>query len=122
MRKVEPLLASGEEPRHIHRVLQGIPRELFEIYEATPASIDDTEHDTALGIMQWMNLAARPLSLTELRYVVCLKDLETLTTATELEESNHWCSNDEVMQGRLLRYCGGLVKIVGPDPEQVPNT
>ncbi|TRX92231.1 hypothetical protein FHL15_006846 [Xylaria flabelliformis] len=85
----------GRSRDQINEILRRVPKGLGGIYQRLLQQIDDKE--TLVPILQWIVLAARPLTVNE------------LTAATGIEASGTLPAT-EVIKNRL-RFCGLLVKI-----------
>lgn len=87
----------GQSWSKIDEILQRVPKGLGGVYQRLLQQIDDKE--ALVPILQWIVLAARPLTIDE------------LTVATGIEASGTF-SAAQVVKNRL-RLCGLLVKIDG---------
>ena len=87
----------GRSWRKINDILRGVPKGLGGIYRRLLQQVDDKEK--LVSILQWIVLAARPLTVDE------------LTVAAGIKASNNLLPT-EVMKDRLVS-CGLLVKIEG---------
>lgn len=87
----------GRSWRKINEIIHRIPKGLSGVYQRLLKQIDDKE--ALVPILQWIVLAARPLTVDELTVAVGIKPSGTLT-ATEVTKHR-------------LRLCGSLVKMEG---------
>ncbi|PYH78223.1 natch and ankyrin domain protein [Aspergillus uvarum CBS 121591] len=87
----------GRSWDRINEIIHQIPKGLAGVYQRLLQQIDDKE--ALVPILQWVVLAARPLTIDELTAATDIKASGTLTAT-------------EVTRGRL-RLCGPLVKIEG---------
>ncbi|KAB8074427.1 hypothetical protein BDV29DRAFT_123411 [Aspergillus leporis] len=81
----------------INEIIHRVPKGLGGVYQRLLQQIDDKE--ALVPILQWVVLAARPLTVDELTVATGIKTSGTLT-ATEVTKNR-------------LRFCGSLVKIEG---------
>ena len=87
----------GSSPDTINEILRRVPKGLDKVYQRLLQQIDDKE--ALVPILQWIVLAARPLTVDE------------LTVATGMKTSGAFPAT-EVIKNQL-RFCGLLVKIEG---------
>ncbi|KAF3399386.1 hypothetical protein DPV78_006841 [Talaromyces pinophilus] len=87
----------GRSWAKINEIIHRVPKGLSGVYQRLLQQIDDKE--ALVPILQWVVLAARPLTVDELTVAVGIKPSGTLT-ATEVTKNR-------------LRLCGLLVKIEG---------
>lgn len=87
----------GKNSDKINEILRRVPKGLGGVYQRLLQQIDDKE--ALVPILQWVVLAARPLTVDE------------LTVATEIKPSGTFLAT-EVTKHRL-KFCGLLVKIEG---------
>ncbi|KAI9037200.1 uncharacterized protein KD926_000774 [Aspergillus affinis] len=87
----------GRSWHKINEIIHRVPKGLGRVYQRLLQQIDDKEG--LVPILQWIVLAARPLTVDELTVATGIKVSGTLTAA-------------EVTRDRL-RLCGALVKIEG---------
>ncbi|RYP74590.1 hypothetical protein DL771_002856 [Monosporascus sp. 5C6A] len=99
------------------------PTELSELYSTILAQIPPKERHRSLRLMQWLSLAARPLSLRELRFAMAADwpgpSGQFPRLHRELEQSSKY--EDDNQMARLVRnLSGGLaeVKIVKNQGEE----
>lgn len=104
----------GKPVKHILQMLLETPPALDEVYRKILEGIDKRERPQALCLMQWVCMAKRPLSLTELRYAMASDwpdlDHRPYQCHRQLEESGDY-DNDAQMERLLKTLSGGLVEV-----------
>ena len=92
-----------------------VPTELSVLYENMLRSLvkESTEDGIrALRILRWITYAARPLSLTDLRYAIAIDPGIPLESIQLCEKSVHWCDHDDIMADRVRRLSRGLANVL----------
>jgi len=111
-RLVLPMVAEcvndGESMEDIHEMLARVPQGLSDVYEHIfKVIIKPRNYGKALLLMQWVCLAEKPLSLTELRFAMAADNarIHSSQNGIGLVES------DERMEKLTASLSGGLVEI-----------
>jgi energy-coupling factor transporter ATP-binding protein EcfA2 len=101
---VTGLFLKGSTWSRILQIVRQTPPSLLSIYQYTFGQIIGSGHHLeALHLMQWISLAERPLSVTELRYA-----LTSDNTARYRNGIRH-VKNDVCMERLATTLCGGLI-------------
>ena len=104
----------GRSMKNIRNTLLRIPKELNELYRTILETIADEDRPQALHLMQWVCLATRSLSLTELRFAMVSYWPEPLhrphRSHCELAKSEEY-EDDEQMEMLVRDLSGGLVEV-----------
>jgi ankyrin repeat domain-containing protein 50 len=111
-----PLVAKkyndGKSLKHVLEELRRAPPDLNFIYRhilTTQVDAEDREH--SLHLMQWVYLAERPLSLTELRYSLALDDSAIHEFQNSVQDSEYFVEDDARMEQLITSLSGGLVEV-----------
>jgi ankyrin repeat protein len=104
----------GKPKAQMVRMLLDTPKELDKLYRNILENMDEDERPKALQLMQWVCLAARPLSLKELRFAMAADwpdpSHRPHKSHRQLEESEEY--EDDAQMGHLVTsLSGGLVKV-----------
>jgi ankyrin repeat protein len=104
----------GKTTKTILNILLEIPTALNELYQAILTTITDEDRLQTLHLMQWVCLAARPLSLKELRFAMASDWPDPLhrphASHRDLEKSDDF-DGDKQMERLLIDLSGGLVEV-----------
>ncbi|KAJ5894868.1 hypothetical protein N7495_006559 [Penicillium taxi] len=94
--------------------LRDIPSALEDIYiYVLKNTIEDRNHGESLLLFQWICLAERPLTVTEMRYALAAnKARMTSSPIRTWENINGFIESDERMKRRIKALSGGLAEIV----------
>jgi hypothetical protein len=105
----------GESIEDIQNVVHNVPTALDELYRNILNAIKKEYRSRALLLMQWVCLAKRPLSLTELRFAIASDWPNPLCRPhrlhCELEKSKEFVESDERMETWVRTLSGGLVEV-----------
>jgi ankyrin repeat protein len=99
--------------------IQKAPKALSDLYQDMLQSLvqkSRVDGLQALRILRWITFAARPLSLTELRYAVATDSDKPLLTVEDCKQSEHWCDDEDTMAARVRTLSQGLAKVVDRGP------
>ncbi|KFZ11275.1 hypothetical protein V502_07637 [Pseudogymnoascus sp. VKM F-4520 (FW-2644)] len=111
-----PLVAikynDGKGTKYILGMLRSLPPDLGSIYEhILKTLINDEDQEDSLHLMQWICLASRPLSLTDLRYALASDDLAIHEFQNSAQDSEGFVDDDAQMEQQITSLSGGLVEI-----------
>lgn len=98
----------NESMNFVLNEIRHVPKELEDLYEDMLSQLNVTDQAMALSILRWIVFAARPLSLTELRYAVTIDPAKPLRSTLDCHMSESWCDTDKEMSSGLLRLSRGL--------------
>jgi ankyrin repeat protein len=102
----------GKSLVYVRKMLQRAPPDLASIYEHILTTIiDDEDRKDSLHLMQWICLAKRPLSLTELRYALALDDSAINEFQNSARDSKSFVEDDARMKQLITSLSGGLVEV-----------
>jgi ankyrin repeat protein len=109
------LHTEGESMEEIENVMQNIPTALDELYRNILSTIKERYRPRTLLLMQWVCLASRPLSLTELRFAMASDWPDQFHRPhqlhRELEKSKEFVKSDKQMETLVRTLSGGLVEV-----------
>jgi ankyrin repeat domain-containing protein 50 len=110
-------IVDGESPEEVRRWLEHVPEKLIDTYRHILQNIIKQEDYTqSFLLFQWLCLAQRPLSVTEMRYSLAAKDA---VTWTPFHGTTTFVKTDERMKRRVKALSGGLAEIVQlPDDDK----
>ena len=111
-----PLVAKeynkGKSLKHVLETLQRAPPDLGSIYEHILKTLIDAEdRKDSLHLMQWICLADRLLSLTELRYALALDDSAIYEFQNSARDSEGFVEDDTRMEQLITSLSGGLIEV-----------
>ena len=110
--KVIDLYTDGESFEDVYQVLEAEPMELFDLYQNILKNIIKAHGLTdTLHLMQWICLAERPLSVTELRYAMACDDSRIRPFQMHCEDSKGFVESDTRMQKKTRSLSGGLAEV-----------
>jgi hypothetical protein len=104
-------LDGGESLPIIQEELHKVPNELKALYESMIRDINETTRAETLQLMQWVCLAERPLSLTELRYAFAFDTDPPHRSHRDCETSRRYIKSDEKMEKRVKELSRGLLQV-----------
>jgi hypothetical protein len=104
----------GRPMSDIYQEIERAPAELFTLYEHILKNIIKVRnsHETFF-LMQWVCFAARPLSLTELRYALALNSNVEANDQSNYDWGARLVKSDQTMQLLTNSLSGGLVEVQG---------
>jgi hypothetical protein len=113
---IVPLVAKdynkGKSLKHVLEMLHKAPPDLESIYKHILTTLIDAEdREDSLHLMQWICLAKKPLSLTELRYALALDDSAIHEFQNSVQESEGFVEDDAQMKQLITSLSGGLVEV-----------
>ena len=105
-------LYNGEESlEDIYAMLAKIPSELKEVYQHIIENVVNHRHRSkTLHLMQWICLAERPLSLTELRFALAAEMCDS-SSQLRCEDVNGFVESDNRMEKQVTSLSGGLAEV-----------
>lgn len=102
----------GESLAYIREMLEKVPRELGDVYEHILKNVIEARNwGKTLHLMQWICLAQRPLSVTELRKAINSDPIDTRLQSKTCSNSRDFIENDTLMKKRIKSLSGGLAEI-----------
>ncbi|CZR60318.1 uncharacterized protein PAC_10214 [Phialocephala subalpina] len=115
------LYSNGSSMKEIRAEFLEAPVKLMDLYRTALDLVSHRDRPKAVHLMQWLYLAARPLSLTELRYAMASDwsnvSKQPYQTHQELEDSNDY--EVEQMEKLVRNLSGGLAEIVSQEDERI---
>ena len=103
------LYHQGESMIYINEKLNSVPEGLGEVYEHILKKVIETRNRRrTLHLMQWVCLAERPLSVTELRFAIASDDAYIGKTGDFYKD---FSETDVRMEKLILSLSGGLVEV-----------
>ncbi|KAH0536065.1 hypothetical protein FGG08_007031 [Glutinoglossum americanum] len=116
VRLVVPLIIrynlEGESLLYIRQKLAEVPRELGDVYEHILKNVVEARNwARTLHLMQWICLAERPLSVTELRYAISSDDIYVCLPQKSCEDSRDFVEDDARMERLITTLSGGLAEV-----------
>jgi ankyrin repeat protein len=110
--KTLTLRRKGKSMKNIQNMLLEVPAALDELYRTIFETINEDDRPQTLYLMQWICLAKRPLSLTELRFAMASDWPDPLHRP---HQSHHQLKeefeSDEQMEYLVRSLSGGLVEV-----------
>jgi ankyrin repeat domain-containing protein 50 len=102
----------GKSLTDVLKTLKRIPSDLRSIYEHILQTLIDIEdRKDSLHLMQWICLAVKPLSLTELRYALALDDSVLHEIQSSPRDSEGFVEDDGRMKLLVTSLSGGLAEV-----------
>ncbi|KAJ5387866.1 hypothetical protein N7509_010407 [Penicillium cosmopolitanum] len=110
---IKQKMLEGESFKDIHHWIQEVPVGLEDVYMYILSNVitASNRHQSFL-IFQWLCLAQRPLSTTEMRYALATKNVQFESSRSEYERIHSFVESDERMERRIKALTGGLAEIV----------
>ncbi|OKL58590.1 hypothetical protein UA08_06084 [Talaromyces atroroseus] len=106
-------IAEGESPEEVRRCLQIVPDKLGDTYRRILQNvIRQEDYSQTFLLFQWLCLAQRPLSVTEMRYALAAKDMVKSPHRIRCHETASFVKSDERMKRRVNAVSGGLAEVV----------
>lgn len=102
------------EGRSVEEILGGLekaPSDLKTIYEHILGLVDPKFRRQTLHLMEWICLAERPLSLTELRFALAMDDSSIHPYQESAQGSTGFVENDMRMKDMTIGLSGGLAEV-----------
>jgi ankyrin repeat protein/nucleoside-triphosphatase THEP1 len=102
----------GKSLKHVLETLQRVPPNLGSIYgHILKTLIDAEDRKDSLHLMQWISLANRPLSLTELRFALALDDPSIHDFQNCVQDSEDFVEDNARMEQLITSLSGGLIEV-----------
>jgi ankyrin repeat protein len=106
-------LHDGHSPLEIRQRLREVPEELDAFYKhILQHVIDVSNRKRSLRLFQWVCLAFRPLSVTELRFALAAEDAMSSPCKLRCQDTNSFVDSDERMKKFIVSWSGGLMEVV----------
>jgi hypothetical protein len=115
-RLVVPLIIDlnqqGESLDYIYRELSKVPEDLGNVYEHILKRVIEPRNRTrTLHLMQWVCLAERPLSVTELRFAIASDEVYIHQSRQSCKDAKDFVDTDMRMERLITSLSGGLVEV-----------
>ncbi|OQE13301.1 hypothetical protein PENFLA_c050G10754 [Penicillium flavigenum] len=108
---VQRKLLEGHFPKVIRRWLPIVPADLEDVYKyILECVIDPVERPQVFLFFQWLSLAERPLSVTEMRYALAMENPKMTRYRIHWEKTDGFVETDECMRHRIKALSGGLAE------------
>ena len=105
-------LNDGESSEEIHQMLARVPEELSAVYEHILTNVIKVRHlARTLHLMQWICLAERPLSVTELRFAMASDDAYIRPSQLCCKDAKDFVETDDRMEKLIRSSSGGLAEV-----------
>ncbi|KAI9838290.1 MAG: hypothetical protein M1819_005558 [Sarea resinae] len=102
----------GESFEDIMAMLAEVPKGLDEVYEHILTSVIKPQHRVkSLHLMQWICLAERPLSPTELRHAIACDDAYIHPSRLKCSDAKGFVESDSRMEILTKSLSGGLAEV-----------
>lgn len=103
----------GDSPRDIRDWVPKVPAQLGDVYKYILSHVIDFEHrEQSFLLFQWLCLAERPLTVTEIRYAMAAKDADITLAQTHWSKIKSFVETDYRMKLRVKLLSGGLAETV----------
>ncbi|KAJ5798446.1 uncharacterized protein N7503_007742 [Penicillium pulvis] len=111
---VKRKMLEGESFDDIRRWLREIPTGLEDVYTYILSKvIEVANREQSFLLFQWICLAERPLTVTEMRYALTASNARVITGAPRrLENFDGFVESNERMKRRIKTLSGGLTEVV----------
>ncbi|KAJ5735697.1 uncharacterized protein N7483_000822 [Penicillium malachiteum] len=120
---IKQKILEGESIDEIRDWLHDVPAGLEDVYVYILNNvIADGNRDQSFLFFQWLCLAERLLTVTEMRYALGAKDSEKALCRSLWEKIHGFIEDDERMKQRIKALAGGLAKVVSNGPKQHQET
>jgi ankyrin repeat protein len=111
-RIVEELNDGSSSFADVQRLVETESNELFKMYEGIlQREVKESAREKAALFLQWVCLAERPLSLTEIRIAMACNERFIKEGQERIEESNDFVESDARMQRLTRSLSGGLAEV-----------
>jgi len=102
----------GESLAKIYRELSKVPQDLGDVYKHILQKVIGPRNRTrTLHLMQWVCLAERPLSVTELRFAIASDDVYIHESLQFCRDAKDFVDTDTRMVKQITSLSGGLVEV-----------
>lgn len=102
----------GESLTYIYQELSKVPQDLGNVYEhILKRVIEPRNQARTLHLMQWVCLAERPLSVTELRFAIASDDDYICESRQFCKDAKDFVDTDRRMERLITSLSGGLVEV-----------
>ena len=102
----------GASKAEIFRMLATVPEKLEDVYEYILSRIiKPCYQKRTLHLMQWIFLAERPLTITEIRYAVACVDIPKSQPPKTCADADDFVESDDLMQLGVTSWSGGLAEV-----------
>ena len=108
--KVIPLIQDMTPLRYILAKIEGFPKALDKIYEDELNSIDQDDVQIALRVFMWLCLGQDQINVRDLRYAICITDINDLASIEDLKTSMYWLDNDVLLLNSIRRFSCGFLR------------
>ena len=101
-----------ESLEKIHQMLARVPKELGAVYEHILENVIEARNRArTLHLMQWICLAERPLSMTELRFALASDDAYVHPSQLCCKDAKDFVETDATMEKLITSLSGGLAEV-----------
>jgi ankyrin repeat protein len=106
------LSQQGESLSYINQELGKVPPDLGDVYEhILKMVIEPRNWAKTLHLMQWVCLAERPLSVTELRFAMASDDIYIHQSRQFCKDAKDFVDTDSRMEILITSWSGGLLEV-----------
>ena len=103
----------GRSPKDIRRWLRNVPADLESVYQYVLEHVIKPENRVqSLQFFQWVSLAERPLTVTEMRYAMAACHVDATRSYVQWQEVDNFITTDERMRRLIKALSGGLAEVV----------
>ncbi|KAJ5159342.1 uncharacterized protein N7500_008993 [Penicillium coprophilum] len=96
--------------------LKRVPPDLEGVYQYILSEvIPDDDQGEAFLFFQWLHLAQRPLTVTEMRYAMAMANTKVVASLRRAQEIEGLVENNEAMKTRVKVLSGGLAEVTQSD-------
>lgn len=101
----------GETMKRMREILEQCPPELDGLYKDILGELEDRHKPMTLKMMQWVLLAERPLTVTELRFALAFDTPVPYKSQREWQASDDFVRDDDQMERLLCSQSKGLLEV-----------
>ncbi|KAL3469228.1 ankyrin [Aspergillus californicus] len=110
---IKHMAQDGNSPQHVRDWLHQVPPVLEGVYEYIFRHvISSKDRVQSFLLFQWVCLAERPLSVTEMRYALAARDARIKPYRKRFHETVNFIQKDKHMKQRVKGLSGGLAEVV----------
>ncbi|KAF1845531.1 uncharacterized protein K460DRAFT_416781 [Cucurbitaria berberidis CBS 394.84] len=108
----------GYNTRELFEIVEGVPEDLANFYSAILSRALNLEldaekwQDFIIAIMQYVAVATRPFTITEMRYALASDEMFMITGVESCESSAGFIADNSKMSYLVQKYSGGLLQVV----------
>jgi len=110
----------GDSRAEIFRILATVPDELEDVYEYILSKIIKPYfRKRTLHLMQWIFLAERPLTVTEMRYAIASDDIHGSPPPIACADVKDFVESDDLMVLVVTSWSGGLAEVQNHEGKKI---